>query len=1014
MHTLRPAWRDGATSALMWVALGIGWLVLFELLGERFGTDSAWRPLLLALGLAGCGITGAVGLAGLRRRSPAGALAHAGGWYHSLVSRNPDGVYVVDPGGILRDLNGSLAAMLGYSREELIGTSYVTHVSPATLPMASAALQRMLRGEPQSFDLELCTRDGRLVAADLTGTPVLSRGRVMAVTGIVRDLSARREAQLMLRETEQRYRTLFETSMEGILVTRPDGTIDAANPAACRMLGYSEGELKALEWDAVVDANDPRTAAAVAERAHTGRFRGELTCVRADGTAFPVEMSSVEFPDHAGGVRSAVIFTDISERRRTEQLLEQREQVYRSLFDYNVDAVYLLALDGSFITINGNGARMLGYTREELEGCSYVPLIVPEEREQAAEFFRMLTQGKAEELEITVQRSDGVRLIVNVSGGPVVVGGRITGVSAVARDITERKRVEAELELAARALDNTGDGIVIVDAGLRAVSVNQAYTDITGFDATDTLGRIPPCFDSGVHGRAFYRSIIARVKQAGQWQGEVWHRRRDGTLYPALATVSGVRDQAGGVTHYVTVFNDISRQKENEQRLEFLAHHDPLTGLPNRFRLQELGAELLHRELPAGSAVAVMVIDLDQFKTLNDSLGHPMGDELLRQVADRLADLAGPDRILARLGGDEFAILGECPEHEDSPEAFPELALEALGRPFREQGGQQLFTSASIGVSCAPRDGEDMDTLLKNADAAMHLAKERGRNCWLAYSPDMDRRVFESLDLGIKLRQAIERQEFHLQYQPVVNLVSGAITGVEALIRWKHPQAGEIEPARFIPVAEATGIIGAIGEWVLHSACADAASWAQSEHGPLRVAVNLSPRQFRRGDLPERIAAVLAETGLDPRLLEVEITEGTLMENASRARDALHRLHEHGVSVAVDDFGTGYSSLGYIKMFPVDRLKLDRTFVEGLPHDAGDRTITDTVIVMARNLGIRIVAEGIETAEQAGYLRDRCCDEGQGFYFCEPLEARALAAFLAGWKPRLSRGQQETGGHPAG
>jgi diguanylate cyclase (GGDEF)-like protein len=481
--------------------------------------------------------------------------------------------------------------------------------------------------------------------------------------------------------------------------------------------------------------------------------------------------------------------------------------------------------------------------------------------------------------------------------------------------------------------------------------------------------------------------------QAAYWQGEVQQRRKNGEIYPTLVTMSAVYDDAKHMTHRIVVFNDLSRFKQYEARLDYLAHYDALTDLPNRASFQLRLQNALARAEQSNSRISLLIINLDQFKTINDTLGHGIGDSLLKQIARRLQEHLRKADLLARFGGDEFAIMIEDLPTVQAAAEVAEQLRQALERPF-DCEHNELFVSGSIGIACFPEDGNDAATLLKNADAAMHQAKQEGRNTHRFFSAQINAHSQEYLQLANNLRYALERRQLHLHYQPCIDLNSNRIVSVEALLRWQHPELGNISPAKFIPIAESTGLIAPIGKWVLEEACRQAKQW-QNRGYDLRMAVNLSARQFRDADLLCMVEEILQNNALDARSLELEITESMLMENPELARKTLQCLSELGVTIAIDDFGTGYSSLSYLKEFIFNFIKIDQSFVSKLPEDRNDAVITRTIIAMAKNLQIQVIAEGVETEAQRNFLQEYGCDEGQGYLFSKPLPADRLEALLA-------------------
>jgi diguanylate cyclase (GGDEF)-like protein/PAS domain S-box-containing protein len=560
----------------------------------------------------------------------------------------------------------------------------------------------------------------------------------------------------------------------------------------------------------------------------------------------------------------------------------------------------------------------------------------------------------------------------------------------------ERQQARDELEVMARALSDAAEGMAILDSEQRFVSANRALSSSTGYRTADLAGRSPTVICADWQDAGLCNDMRESLLLRGSWQGEVSVRRRDGSAYPALCGVSAVRAGDGrAVTHYVATFSDISRHKQYEERLQYQAHHDALTGLPNRALFHEHCQGAIRRAQRADRVLAVLFIDLDGFKTVNDSLGHGVGDSLLREVGSRLRGSLRATDFVARLGGDEFAVVLEDLHDARSATPVAESLFAVLQTPVTIDG-HELFTAASIGISCYPQDGADVQTLLRNADAAMYQAKEHGRGTYRYFSMDMNARAVETLLMANSLRHALDQRQFLLHYQPILDLATGRVRAVEALIRWQHPQLGMVPPLRFIPVAESTGLIGPIGEWVLREACHQMKAWQIAGLPPVRVAVNLSARQCGQADLADRIEAALRETGLEARWLELEVTESAMMQNPERAARLFKRLRELGIAIAIDDFGTGYSSLAYLKQFQVNHLKVDRSFVQGVPTDADDVAITRTIIAMAHSLGISVVAEGVETEAQRNFLRAAGADSVQGYLFGRPMPAAELEGVLRG------------------
>ncbi len=552
-----------------------------------------------------------------------------------------------------------------------------------------------------------------------------------------------------------------------------------------------------------------------------------------------------------------------------------------------------------------------------------------------------------------------------------------------------RSEDRERLRMAAAVFDSTLEGVLVTDRRGLIVHVNRAFMRITGYQQCEVLGQRPSKFKSGRHGIPFYQAIYATLAETGEWSGEIWNRRKSGEIYPQWQTIRAIRDDQGELSHYVAVFSDISAIKHSERELAFLAHHDPLTGLANRLLFTDRAEHALGAAQHNKRGCALLLLDLDHFQSINDGLGHTVGDVLLKLVGERLDETLGNGTTLARLGGDEFGVLLEDCEQLGQAAALAQALIERMNEPFAFDD-HRLFISVSVGISLFPSDALSAEQLLRNADAALFKAKSSGRADYALYTEELTAHAQHRVETAGELRRALENQELRVFYQPVHDLASSRMIGVEALVRWQHPQRGMVSPAEFIPIAERTGLIAEIDTWVLRQACQQMVRWQAEGRGLAFVAVNLSSRLFGQCGLYRQVAQVLDETGLDPALLELEVTESAVMEDPEVALEQLHRLRELGLGLAIDDFGTGYSSLLRLKRLPVQKLKIDQGFVAGLPSDEDDIAIVQVIIALARSMNMQVQAEGIEQAEQARLLLEQQCQLGQGYWFGRPVPAREL------------------------
>ncbi len=633
--------------------------------------------------------------------------------------------------------------------------------------------------------------------------------------------------------------------------------------------------------------------------------------------------------------------------------------------------------------IFGLGPRQLGMTYE-----AFLERVHPEDRDKVMRAVdSALESGSRYSLDHRVIRPDGEERIVHEHAEVSLdTSGRAVWMQGTVQDVTARRHDEERLRLAAAVFEHALEGVMVTDAAIRIVAINKAFTQITGFSEADVLGNNPRLLKSGQQNKDFYQAMWTSLEETGQWQGELLNRRKNGEVFPAWQTIKGVRNEQGELTHYVALLSDITGIKQSQQKLNFLAHHDALTRLPNRLLFNASLDQARAHAYRVDGQVAVLFLDLDGFKNVNDSLGHGVGDQLLCQVAGRLKEQLRNEDMIARLGGDEFAVLVEGVTHANDAGAVAEKLHAAFKENFHVDG-HALYLSASIGISLYPSDGTDAATLMRNADAAMYRAKDQGRDNYQFYTQELTHNANERLALAGDLRLAIERGQLALYYQPKMDMASGILVGLEALLRWQHPEHGAVSPARFIPLAEDTGLILPIGEWVLRTAAAQAHAWHQAGYDFGRIAVNISGQQLQRGDLLGTLKTVLTETDCAASLLELEVTEGFIMGKAEWAVTTLERLRQTGVTLAIDDFGTGYSSLSYLKKLPINILKVDQSFVRDIPEDRDDEAITRAVIALGHSLGLSVVAEGVETEAQRAFLLQEGCEIAQGYLYSRPVPA---------------------------
>lgn len=676
----------------------------------------------------------------------------------------------------------------------------------------------------------------------------------------------------------------------------------------------------------------------------------------------------------------------------------QSEQRFRATFEQAAVGIAHVGLDGRWLRVNHKLCVITGYTEEELLTRNRPSITYPDDMPDELNSMQQLLAGEvpSSTKEIRYVRKDSSLVWVNLTWSLTRTStGEPDYFIEVIEDITERKEATERLRLFARIFDTINEGVVVTDAEKNNIMfVNPAFTAITGYSATEAIGKNPRILHSGLMDKVFYDRMWQSIKKTGRWQGEITDRRKNGESYVEWLSISTMKDERGESSHYIAVVSDISERKAAEERMVYIAQHDFLTNLPNRMMLHDRLTQAIAHAGREQRKVAVMFLDLDRFKAINDTLGHLVGDKLLKIVADRISSVARASDTVSRLGGDEFAIMLPYIENTDDIATIAVKLLTSIAGPCVIDGNE-IEVTTSIGISVFPEDGNDSESLIAHADAAMYQAKGNGRNNYQFFTHEMNRRTLERILIKNKLSHAMERNELFLLYQPQVDLQSGRIIGAEALVRWDNPLYGKVLPAQFIPIAEENGLIPPIGEWVLREACRQNQEWRKLGLMKITMAVNLSVVQFRQKNLGEIIKAILHESGLAPSGLELEITEGVVMQDAEAAILLLEEMKEMGLKLSVDDFGTGYSSLSYLKRFPIDKFKIDQSFVHDLTTDTDDAVIVSTIISMAHSLKLKVIAEGVETAEQLAFLKQQGCDEIQGYYFSQPISAEQFTKLLS-------------------
>lgn len=858
-------------------------------------------------------------------------------------------------------------------------------------------LQRALAAKKPfevAFPIEL--PDGKRRTCVASGHSVLSQPDENAhvLEGVVRDVSALKSREQALRESEERFRQLFDGADLGMLVTDAQGLVVDANLAACTLFGQSREALLGLRAGDVLlieartgPPGEGQKASRSIATVEEGSLKGPY------GSAIPVEVTTIALQ----GRLAAKVVRNISERQRAAREAQRYAAEVLALYDEAPCGYLSTDTQGNILRINKTALEWLGFSNEEVAGKRSLKDLCTDQSERLLrESFSSLCQTglQGRELELLLVRKDRTAMAVVARAAPLRdAGGTIIGYGLALLDMRALAQAQERLRQATVVFESMTEAIIITDGSGTILAVNKAFMRITGYTPDEVIGKNPRLLQSERHGDQFYRTMWDALEHAGTWQGEIWDRRKNGEEFLAFEEITAIRDPSGKVTEYVSTFSDITTIKENEQKLRRIAYYDPLTGLPNRSLFSDRMAQALARAKRHQERVAVLYIDLDRFKLINDGLGRAVGDQLLRILATRLREAMRNEDTVARPGGDEFIVMLAELGHADDAALLAQKLARLVAQPVLIDQ-HSLTMSASIGIGIFPDDAADAETLLNAAGLAMARAKHKGGNRHEFYTMELTASANESLALDRDLRHAIAANELTLLYQPQVSLVSRQIHGVEALVRWSGANAGARMPGYFIPVAEESNLIELIGDWVFDTVLAQIAAWQAAQVSPIRIAINMSVRQINRPDFVERICAKLAASPpLGEFGLDVEITE-TALQTGNRTTAALQALRSLGIKIAIDDFGTGYSCLNSLKHLPIDILKIDRSFIKGIPENGDDSAIAAAIIALGHSLGMRIVAEGIETDAQLRFLSDHGCDDIQGFVFFRPLSSEECTRHL--------------------
>lgn len=919
--------------------------------------------------------------------------------YRSLFERSLAGVFRTSLNGRILDCNESFCRTFGYATpEEMLGNSAVdVYPSPHDRLRFTSRLQA--EGVLTNFEQCLRRKDGSPVWV-LENATLLDRDdpAKAVIEGTLTDITQRRRAE----EDLHRLAAIVRCSDDAIISLTTEGIIETWNAGSERIYGYMAEEVIGKPVTMLAPSERKAESRGILETVRQGQDvkQFETVRVRKDGQTVAIALTVSPIRDAAGKVVGAsTIARDITGWKRVEQALRESEIEYRLLFDSSPIPMWVFDRRTLvFLRVNEAAVRHYGFSREEFLSMSIADIRPEQDIPALLQATAAQVDGLQEPELWRHRKKDGTIIDVEIVSHDLDFHG-LPAELVAAHDITERKRAEEALRIAEERYRGTFEdavlGIFQATPDGQPISINRAMAQIHGYDSPEQL----IAEVSNVVQELFvYPGQMAELRRGLEEKGvvrgaELEFFRRDGSKRSVLANVRGVRDAAGKLVLMEGTIEDITDRKRAEEQVQFLAYYDALTGLPNRTLLRDRLGKALAAARRRNEKVALLFLDLDHFKTINDSLGHSVGDQLLQDVSERLKKWAREQDTVARIGGDEFVIV--LTGVKDVPDAAiaTERIMDVMTAEFRVQD-RKFTVCCSVGVSIYPDHGKDSETLIKNADAAMYCAKESGRNAFRFFTEEMNVEVVERLNIEHHLRLAVEKGELFLMYQPQVDIATGRIVGMEALLRWKHPELGIVPPERFIRVAENSGLILPIGEWVLRTACKTARKWQDQGLPAIVIAVNVSAIQFRQDGFRDLIQRVLRDTGLPPQSLELELTESLLLSTGDLTFPLLQDLKSMGVNLAIDDFGTGYSSLSYLRQFPVNKLKIDRSFMQAVALSADDAVVAAAIISMGKSLNLKVIAEGVENEEQMSFLREHQCDEMQGYFFSKPITADEAAEKL--------------------
>ncbi len=924
--------------------------------------------------------------------------------YRELVNEASSAILRWNKKGEVTFFNEYAQSFFGYEEKEILGKNIVGTIVPETESSGRDLGQLMVDicNDPLKYEYsenENITRSGKRVWVAWRNKPVFNdQGELVEILSVGLDCTERKKVEEKIESSEKELKAILNSLQDTYYRADNEGRINRTSPSAEKLLGYSLDELNKLRIEDLYLRPEERENFLKALADNDGVMEDyQVQLRRKDGSAIWVS-ANVHFIWNEQGEPAGVegIARDISSYKKLEAALMQSTARFQAIFNTLSDAVVFANQQREIVMVNPAVSQLFGYTQDELVSRSTEIIYASREDflQQGNRRFNAHAVAKETLYEVVYRRKDGSTFVGETFGSKVQNDkGELLGFIGIIRDITDKKQMDERLRLSQKIFEDTAKAILVMDFNRQIIDMNDALCNVTGFSREDITGKGLEYLLSEKHGNLFAGKLWKGLDIEGFWEGEFWARKKSGEPYPNWATISVVKDEKGSPRHYVAVFSDISEIKATEERLEQMAHYDQLTGLPNRMLFHERLGSTIIRAKRHQDRIAVMYADLDGFKQVNDSLGHSAGDELLISIGERLKNCVRDEDLVARLGGDEFAIIINELQDNAYLQNLARRIVSELSCSLQFEG-RELRVSGSLGIAVYPADGESGEALLRHADQAMYFAKQRGKNNYQFYNPALNARIINRIRQESDLRQAISQDALQVKYQPKFDVLKNEVTGLEALVRWIHPERGELLPREFIPLAEESDLIVALGNCVLRKICSHIKTWYASGQRAIPVAINISARQFRHNRFLQGIQGLLKAAGIAPMMLEIELTESALMEDIEHTIRILNDFKQLGLKVFIDDFGTGYSSLNYLKKLPVDALKIDKSFVMDIVNSEDDRAIISAIVSLAKNLNLHVIAEGVEDVGQVKFLSQLSCHEIQGYLLTEPVEFDELEGLV--------------------